>query len=62
MSDFANDMAKLLAQLEAGDITPEQFKALSARLIGTIDEEKTAEPDPVHLEEIETAAKKLREL
>ncbi len=62
MTDFAEDMAKLLSQLEAGTITPEQFKTLSAGLIGTIGEGKPAEADPVHLEEIETAARKLREL
>ncbi len=62
MSDFAEKLSVLLRQLEAGDISPEQFEARSAELIDTVGQPQEAEHDSVKREEIETAAKMLREL
>jgi len=62
MSDFAEKMAKLLRQLEAEEISPDQFEVESAKLIESVGETRSVGSDPIRREETEVAAKMLREL
>lgn len=63
MSNFAENMSALLRQLEADEISPEQFKTLSAGLIDTVGTASAKPPkDPVRMERIDASAKLLREL
>ena len=62
MSEFSEKLSELLRQLEASEITPEQFKDRSSELIGSMGKPRSARRDLDRHEEIETAVKMLRQL
>jgi hypothetical protein len=63
MSTPSETFASLVAQLEANEITKDQFKRASAKLVDSIGEGLgEAQVDPVKLESIDAAASMLRNL
>jgi hypothetical protein len=63
MSQPSTEFNDLVAKLEAGQITPEEFELQSAKLIGSIGTgEVEVQADPVRLEDIDAAASMIKNL
>lgn len=63
MSQPSTEFNDLVAKLEAGQITPEEFELQSAKLIGSIGTgEVDVQADPVRLEDIDAAASMIKNL
>jgi hypothetical protein len=63
MSQPSTEFNDLVAKLEAGQITSEEFELQSAKLIGSIGTgEVDVQADPVRLEDIDAAASMIKNL